>query len=1081
MIQEFKQNVGVWNGSEFVLENITEKHRIEMIRDLTKVPGEIQFDERIFKFLKTREHFEKHGYYTNLVSHSRDWVSFWEHEKSLLYSGVRIGDFYISGDTYNYLNFNKIPNKVDGGRTFPWFLDTDVWYLNNIELAPLLNKFTVTVKKRQIGISLKHCSKMLKRFYHEDAYVGRLASYNESYVRENWKIMSDYHDFMQTNTAWKRPLDPGKTLNWRQRLKMPDNTYRGRKSTLKGVTTKTNPAALVSGTVSEVWKDEVGIDATLGESVEFASPALSWGDKITGEMHLTGAVGKLKDSKDLKELFYNPEKHNMLAFENTYDNNSKKIGIFIPEQWSYGSFIDKYGNSDVPGALNKIEELAEKEKGKSYKAYMIYKSQRPTTPGDAFAERTENDFPIHIIEPHYNKLVADYNPMTVELYRDNRGRLKHTFSTKYPIVKDFPVKRDTFKHGAIVIDEMPVPNPPFGLYYAGVDTISPIMVSNSAVSLQSIYIYKSEHSLDGEYSSQKPVAWYAGRPDERYGAYEITKNLINFYNSRAAIENDNKNCIEWMINQKQQKYMMRRRDFMLAKDVVAKSSISMVEYGLRTGNAGMKNYLISLAIEYVTEILGHRTNPETGESEPIYGVERINDEMLLREMLDYTPKKNVDRCFPPNEPVRTNKGIKPIKDIQLGDLVLTHKGRYKEVNELINNPYKGTNYRIKAMGIEDTIECTPNHPFYTAWSTTPTGKKPYGKYWKYKWTLNHKEWVNAKDLTKGKYLLLPSRKDLKQTSFSWFEMYLLGWYLSDGYISNTQKQVRISFQGNQRYIAEFIKQELLKYDSFSPKVVKSTLTGKNVYKGYKEPSIKKVPNKYCYNLTFTSDKFVELLDKTTYWKDAKDLNYKTLKENFYNSSGLLPLVLGVFEGDGHQKNTNYNGTKRSTLEMSLINKELIYQIKQILLDEGIWGTVSYDKGNMVRRRGKLQWRIDIQDWEGINRLVQDSKKFTKVEITRKQKKSYIKKEEGYWVPITSIEKVNYEGEVYNLEVQDDHSYTVKGVATHNCVSFAIALFASRSNTNRGFKLTSKAKEYKKPVKQLNHHFKRTYNSPFQKS
>lgn len=643
-MKQFKHNIGVWNGKEFVLENITTKDRVEMIQDLTKKPGDIKYDERIFNFLKVRENFNKHGYYTNLVSGTRDWVSFWEHQKALIYTGVRIDDYYLSGDLYHYLNFIKIPNKAERTSTFPWFLDTDVYYMNNLELAPLLGKFFLCIKKRQIGVSLKHVSKILKRFYHEEGFVGRMGAFDESFTKENWKIMDDYHDFLQAYTAWKRPLDPGKTLNWRQRIKMPDGTYRGRKSTLKGVTTKTNPTALVSGKVDEAWLDEIGINKTLLETVEFSTPALMWGNLLTGELSLTGAVGKLTDAQGAKEIFYNPDKYKMLGFENTYDTNSEKICMFIPEQWSYGSYIDEYGNSDVEGALVKINELAEEEKKKSHKAYMIYRSQRPTNPGDAFAEREENDFPVHIIEPWYNHLVSQYKPMTIELYKDRQGKLKYTFSDKFPIIKDFPVKRDTNKHGIIVIDEMPLPNAPFGLYYAGVDTISPIM-STSSVSLQSIYIYKSAHTMDGEFSSEKVVAWYAGRPDKRYEAFEITKNLINFYNARAAIENDNKNYIEWMINQKQQACMMRRRDFMLAKDVVAKSTISMIEYGLRTGNSDMKNYLISLAIEYVTEVIGHRYNKVTEQMDPIYGVERIKDEMLLKEMLNYTPKKNVDRIM----------------------------------------------------------------------------------------------------------------------------------------------------------------------------------------------------------------------------------------------------------------------------------------------------------------------------------------------------------------------------------------------------------------------------------------------------
>jgi len=37
------------------------------------------------------------------------------------------------------------------------------------------------------------------------------------------------------------------------------------------------------------------------------------------------------------------------------------------------------------------------------------------------------------------------------------------------------------------------------------------------------------------------------------------------------------------------------------------------------------------------------------------------------------------------------------------------------------------------------------------------------------------------------------------------------------------------------------------------------------------------------------------------------------------------------------------------------------------------------------------------------------------------------------IPIEKIEKINYSGKVYDLEVQKDHSYTVRGIIVHNSV------------------------------------------------
>ena len=56
-----------------------------------------------------------------------------------------------------------------------------------------------------------------------------------------------------------------------------------------------------------------------------------------------------------------------------------------------------------------------------------------------------------------------------------------------------------------------------------------------------------------------------------------------------------------------------------------------------------KNHLISYAIEYLREELDKVTNDEGKVFKTTYGVTRIPDPMLLKEMLAYHPGLNVDR------------------------------------------------------------------------------------------------------------------------------------------------------------------------------------------------------------------------------------------------------------------------------------------------------------------------------------------------------------------------------------------------------------------------------------------------------
>lgn len=97
-------------------------------------------------------------------------------------------------------------------------------------------------------------------------------------------------------------------------------------------------------------------------------------------------------------------------------------------------------------------------------------------------------------------------------------------------------------------------------------------------------------------------------------------------------------------------------------------------------------------------------------------------------------------CFTGHMKIQTDKGVKKIKDIELGDKVLTHKGNYKEV---INKfEFSDNNEFIKI----NNIECTPNHEFYVC-NKSDINKINENNYQEYCF------WKEAKDLNE-EYMIL---------------------------------------------------------------------------------------------------------------------------------------------------------------------------------------------------------------------------------------------------------------------------------------------------------------------------------------
>lgn len=645
-VREFKEFIHKYDTTtnEMVKEAITPEERLALIDRVYNLPGECDLDERIFIANREATLFQKNSYFCDKVAFSRDFITYWDKQKELCYTGLLIDDkYYITGDYYWYLNFIEITFK-NGFTGQPEIRDTDLWFFHLIEKAELQTEFTTTAKVRQFGFSLKMLAKILKRFWFERKFTGKFSASDDEYLTSGWTVIEGYRDFLNKHTAWHRNLDPSKKGDWKQRTQMPDKSYVGLNSSIRTVNTKNKASAIVSGATSEAFIDEAGISKNLGEVLGLLTPALKDGNIVTGCVHVGGAAGNVSESQELKTIAYNPKAYNMLEMPNVWANKpNQMVCIFVPAYYSYGKCKDVFGNSLIEEAKIALIEEGEKQKLKSFRDYQIFQAQYPNTLEDMFKTRMENIFPTHIIEPHYEWLNQHYNPLLVELHKDDFG-ITHTLGSKHDVVSEFPIKKRTDAHGAVCVLEPPMENPPYGLYYAGVDTITPI-VTKSSISLQSIHIYKASHQLNDEYSSDKLVAWYTGRCDDPYETYKITSNLIEWYNARACIENNNRNFIQWMIGKKRTNYMMKKNQMPLIKDMVVRNTADTSDYGI-TMTTQFKKDLYNMIVEYCKEIIGYEFK-EDGTEVPIYGVTRIKDVMVLKEMLDFNPhpKFNADRLI----------------------------------------------------------------------------------------------------------------------------------------------------------------------------------------------------------------------------------------------------------------------------------------------------------------------------------------------------------------------------------------------------------------------------------------------------
>src|SRR6478735_10550220 len=55
-------------------------------------------------------------------------------------------------------------------------------------------------------------------------------------------------------------------------------------------------------------------------------------------------------------------------------------------------------------------------------------------------------------------------------------------------------------------------------------------------------------------------------------------------------------------------------------------------------------------------------------------------------------------CLLAGQEIVTSQGVKPVEEVQTGDLVLTHKGRFRRVLSTMRRPYRGRGYRVHLAG-----------------------------------------------------------------------------------------------------------------------------------------------------------------------------------------------------------------------------------------------------------------------------------------------------------------------------------------------------------------------------------------------
>ena len=386
-------------------------------------------------------------------------------------------------------------------------------------------------------------------------------------------------------------------------------------------------------------------------------------------------------------------------------------------------------------------------------------------------------------------------------------------------------------------------------------------------------------------------------------------------------------------------------------------------------------------------------------------------EQFLTDIWANQPKRV--ECFTPNTPVFVG-GFLPtsIAAVSVGDLVLTHTGRPRVVSKTIRNLYAGKMLRVKAAGLLP-IEVTPEHPF---WVSSHNAACPGYKGQRRRFL--DAGWSKAESLHKFDLLHVPLIPSAERCSIygsavevaggpksvthkfvvDHSTLMVCGLYLAEGSIRGDGRTVQFTFGDTEKTYAD---------------IVVGWAAAMGV--GFSTARGRGTRVVYLYSKAL-ADWFHKQFGNGAYSKRLPEW----LMFAFPSEQSIV--VEYYFRGDGSWKDRS-----RSALDATTRSVVLAQQLQMILL----WSRHCCSLDSTMDH-GTPRWRISVGGKSAAVLADEWHIHIPPKGKGRSARYNHIQFSESYALfPIRKVEEFDYEGEVWNLEVKDDHSYCVPAAA-HNC-------------------------------------------------
>lgn len=453
--------------------------------------------------------------------------------------------------------------------------------------------------------------------------------------------------------------------------------------------------------------------------------------------------------------------------------------------------------------------------------------------------------------------------------------------------------------------------------------------------------------------------------------------------------------------------------------------------------------------------------------------------------------KQFDLCCHPDTIIHTKNGLIKISEIKIGDEVLTHTGEYHKVKKTMKRQYNGELIKIKPYCFSFPVLITPEHPVYAQ-------KVEYKeqKWKRLRHLLKKPNWIESKELKKHDLVNFSFPKNIVDVEFldmkeieqplifnKYNEVLKLRENGKSYYKIKTKTGVAVktsqqwvtkakyprgcwlvknnmwfssSVSENGFPIRTLVNEDFCRFVGYyladGCTNVKSSHTcfvfGKNEdeYAQDVERIVKNLWGLDCRIKNTLNSITVEIdsvaLSKLIVNFINKD-NKKSLDKKIPHWMLLLPhykqkqILIGLIRGDGCINKSGYTFCS-SSLDM-IGSVQLLCLRLNMVASIGVRSKnkITFIKDHFANSQTSYSLRIQGKSMLEVESSLENIKGIRKTEnINRSFNFSWI---EDYTasLPIKKVEKIPYNGYVYNLEVEKDNSYSTISFVVHNCTSTAV--------------------------------------------